>query len=496
MQQRREKVIVIGGGLGGLSAAISMASEGFQVEIVEKNERLGGKLNVLQQDGFTFDLGPSILTMPHIFEALFTRTGRRMSDYVTIEKVDPHWRNFFEDGTVIDLCEDPVRQKAQLDQLHPEAYTDFMQFMAYAKRLGQETEDGYFRHGIESLGALLKYYGLVRSCRFDVLRSMDQGVRRFIHHPKLVDILNYFIKYVGSSPYRAPALMNLLPYIQYQYGLWYVRGGMYGLAEALQQLAQELGVSIRLNSEVARIDKVNGRATSVTLADGEVLSVDIVISNMEVIPAMQRLLGNTDHEVQRMQRFAPSCSGLVLHLGINRTYPQLAHHNFFYSDKPEEHFRAVFSSGELSEDPTLYVVAPCKTDPAQAPEGCEVIKVLPHIPHLEDPARLTDADYQALRTRVLEKLERMGLDQISHHIVSESTWTPLDIQSKYYSNRGSIYGVVADRWLNLGLKAPRRSQELSNLYFVGGSVNPGGGMPMVVLSGQLVRDRILADLAT
>lgn len=494
MQQRQQSVVVIGGGLGGLSAAISMASEGFRVSVIEKNDKLGGKLNVLKQDGFTFDLGPSILTMPHIFQALFTRTGRNMADYVAIEKVDPHWRNFFEDGTVVDLCEDPVRQQAELNKLAPEAYAEFQRFMAYSKRLGEETEDGYFRYGIENLGALLKFYGLVRSCRFDMLRSMDQGVRRFISHPKLVDILNYFIKYVGSSPYKAPALMNLLPYIQYKYGLWYVTGGMYALAEGLSTLAQELGVTFRLDSEVTRIDHAMGRATSLTLADGERLNADIVICNMEVIPAMQRLLGNPPKALERMKRFEPSCSGLVLHLGVNTLYPQLAHHNFFYSEHPETHFKSVFESGTLSEDPTLYVVAPCKTDPGQAPEGCEVIKVLPHIPHLDSPARLTESDYQALRERVLIKLERMGLRNLRSHIISESNWTPLDIEARYHSNRGSIYGVVSDRFLNLGLKAPRKSDELNNLYFVGGSVNPGGGMPMVVLSGQLVRDRILADL--
>ena len=195
-----------------------------------------------------------------------------------------------------------------------------------------------------------------------------------------------------------------------------------------------------------------------------------------------------------MQRFQPSCSGLVLHLGVDCIYPQLAHHNFFYSAQSPKHFDAVFHSGRLSEDPTIYLVAPVKSDAGIAPEGCEIIKILPHIPHLNPDKPLRPEDYLALRERVLIKLERMGLKDLRKHIVTEEYWTPLDIQARYYSNQGSIYGVVADRYKNLGFKAPQRSQQFNNVYFVGGSVNPGGGMPMVTLSGQLVRDKILADL--
>jgi diapolycopene oxygenase len=319
-------------------------------------------------------------------------------------------------------------------------------------------------------------------------------VRRFISNPKLVDILNYFIKYVGSSPYNSPALMNLLPYIQFEYGLWYVKGGMYALAQAMEKLALELGVKIHLNAEVTEIQRDSNRAKAVCLADGKVISADIVVSNMEVIPAMQKLLHSSEGEFKKMQRFQPTCSGLVLHLGVNRIYPQLAHHNFFYSDHPRHHFDAIFKSQTLSDDPTIYLVAPCKSDPEQAPSGCEIIKILPHIPHLNPDKPLSPDDYLAFRERVLAKLERMGLTGLRKHILTEEYWTPHDIQTRYYSNQGSIYGVVSDRFLNLGFKAPQRSSQLSNLYFVGGSVNPGGGMPMVTLSGQLVCDKILADL--
>jgi len=491
---KKQHIVVIGAGLGGLSAAISLATEGFTVDLLEKNDKVGGKLNILEKDGFTFDLGPSILTMPHIFQALFDRAGKNMADYINIQTVEPHWRNFFEDGSTLDLSSDPVIMKQELDKLGPNTAKEFEEFLAYSKKLCEITEQGYFEHGLDSFWELLKHYGPVRSLlEFDVFRSMDQGVRRFIKDPKLVDVLNYFIKYVGSSPYDAPALMNLLPYIQFGYGLWYVKGGMYGIAEGLQKLAEELGVNIRVQSEVAEIQQHDGRATAVRLLDGTVIPADIVVSNMEVIPAYKKLLNN-EKEAKRLQRFEPSCSGLVLHLGVDTIYPQLAHHNFFYSDHPREHFNAVFHDNKLSDDPTIYLVAPVKSDPTQAPPGCEIIKILPHIPRLNPDQPLTAEDYAALRERVLIKLERMGLTDLRKHIVCEEYWTPVDIEQRYYSNQGSIYGVVADRFKNLGFKIPQRSKDISNLYFVGGSVNPGGGMPMVTLSGQLVRDKILADL--
>lgn len=417
-----------------------------------------------------------------------------MEDYLTIEPVTPHWRNFFEDGTVFDLLPDKAAMERELLRVFPDEVKGFFRFLDHAAKITTRVEEGYFSDGLDTLWEVVKHYGVWGSLTgFDVFRSMDQAVRRHIRDPRLIDTLNYFIKYVGSSPYEAPGLMNLLPHIQFAYGLWYVKGGMYNLARGLGQLAGELGVSVHLNTEITQLEVEDNRVRRARTADGQMFRADIVVSNMEVIPALKRLLNAGDAQLKPLEKFAPSCSGLVLHLGVDRHYPQLAHHNFFYSRNARQHFDAVFRQGQLSEDPTLYVVAPCKTDPAQAPNGCEIIKVLPHIPHLNPDNPLTHDDYMVLRERVLDKLERMGLADLRRHIVTEETWTPLDIEKRYYSHQGSIYGVVTDRKKNQGFKIPHRSPHYRNLYFVGGSTNPGGGMPMVTLSGQLVRDKILRD---
>ena len=285
--------------------------------------------------------------------------------------------------------------------------------------------------------------------------------------------------------------MNCLPAIQFRFDLWYVEGGLYGLAEGLGKLMAELGIPVHLQTEVAALRTANGRVTGLVTQSGEFVPADIVVSNMEVIPAYQRLLHEDERFLRSLRRFAPACSGLVLELGLDCQYPQLAHHNFFFSRDQRRHFRQVFREGRLPEDPTIYLVAASRTDPTVAPPGCDGLKVLPHIPPL-DPARpLRREDYLAFKERVLDKLERMGLRDLRRHVVVEHCWTPHDIQEQYYSNRGAIYGVLTDRFRNLAFKAPKQSRKYPNLFFVGGSVNPGGGMPMVVLCGQNVARSIV-----
>jgi len=487
----KKSVIVIGAGLGGVSAAISLAQEGYAVSIHEKNARIGGKLNVLQENGYTFDLGPSILTLPHVFDRLFARSGRKMSDYLSIRPLRPHWRNFFEDGTVVDLYPEPDKMAAEARKVgeDPEA---IQRFLKYSADLYDLVDDGYFQKGLDTAREFADFYGLWKFPKFDLFRTMHGGVKRFLRTRYMQDIFDYFIKYVGSSAYQAPAFMNCLPTIQFRYDLWYVDGGLYGIAKALQRLLDELGITVHLNSEVAGIRTDAGNVAGIVTRAGTFHAADILVSNMEVIPAYRELLGEDAAFMKKLERrFEPSCSGLVLDLGLDCQYPQLAHHNFFFSDNQPEHFRTVFRKHQLPPDPTIYLVAASKTDPTVAPDGCDCLKILPHIPYIDDDRPLTRDDYLAFKERVVSKLERMGLKDLRKHTVYEHVWTPLDIREQYYSNKGSIYGVVANRFKNLAFKAPKQSTRYPNLFFVGGSVNPGGGMPMVVLCGRNVSRKIV-----
>jgi len=492
--RRKEKVAVIGSGLGGISAAISLAQEGFQVEVFEKNNKIGGKLNFITDQGYTFDLGPSILTLPHVFEELFESCGRKLSNYVSLRTLRPHWRNFFEDGTVIDLTPEPedMAREAEKAGEDPQA---IHRFLKYSEKLYVLVERGYFQQGLDTSRDFRKFYGMHNYPRFDLFRSMHQSVCRHLKSPYMQNIFDFFIKYVGSSALRAPAFMNCLPTIQFRYDLWYVDGGMYNLARGLQLLMEELGIAINLSSEVKAIRKTAGRVTHLELKSGRAVEADIVVSNMEVIPAYTELLQEDPSFLRKLSKFEPACSGLVLDLGLDRKYPQLAHHNFFFSGDQHDHFTSVFKKKVLPGDPTIYLVAASRTDPTVAPEGCDCLKILPHIPYIREDALISRDEYMVFKEKILDKLERMGLKDLRKHIVFEHIWTPHDIRENYYSNKGSIYGVVSDRFKNYAFKAPKRSTRYENLYFVGGSVNPGGGMPMVVLSGRNAARMISRDHA-
>src|SRR5512137_564485 len=487
----KKNVIVIGAGLGGLSAAISLAQEGYEVSIHEKNAKIGGKLNVLKERGYTFDLGPSILTLPHIFERLFERSGKKMSDYFSIRALRPHWRNFFEDGTVVDLYPEPEKMAAEARKVG-EPPANIERFLKYSADLYDLTNDGYFEQGLDHWQSFAKHYGLFKFFQFDLFRTMHQGVASHLQTRYFRDIFDFFIKYVGSSAYRAPAFMNAMPTIQFRYDLWYVDGGLYNIAIGLRRLMDELGIKVNLKAEVSEVRHEGSRVTGL-VANGTFHAADIIVSNMEVIPAYEKLLREDKTFIASLEkRLEPSCSGLVMELGLDCKYPQLAHHNFFFSGHQKEHFAKVFERHELPDDPTIYLVAASRTDPTVAPAGCDCLKILPHIPYIDDAHPITREDYLAFKERVVAKLERMGLKDLRQHVVFEHCWTPLDIREQYCSNKGSIYGVVSDRWKNLAFKAPKQSTLYPNLFFVGGSVNPGGGMPMVVLCGQNVAKKVIA----
>lgn len=491
-----QSVIVIGGGLGGISAAIRMAQHGFKVQLFEQNNYIGGKLNRLEHKGFGFDLGPSILTMPYIFERLFKNSHKNMSDYVAIERLSLQWRSFFPDGEKIDLYDNSEETMLYNNQFTDKDKQELAQFYMYAERIHRFTERGYFNLGLDGLTEILKYHGPFSALKgFDYFSTMQQAINRYITRPHLRDMIGYFIKYVGSSSYDAPAVLSMLFHMQQEQGLWYVKGGMHHLAQALEKLALEEGVSIHTGVSVDNIKTYHNQVTGIRLNTGEIKYADYIISNMEVIPTYRDLLHFSQQKINKLEkRFEPASSGYVLHLGVNRNYPQLAHHNFFFSNDSKRNYEEVFHQKILPQDPTIYLVNSNKTDKKQAPKGYENIKILPHIPYIQDKP-FKQEEYDAFKERILTKLESMGLSDLKSHIVYEDVWTPEDIRHNYRSNRGAIYGVVADKKKNKGFKFPKKSEYFENLFFVGGSVNPGGGMPMVALSGQQVADKIISHVS-
>ena len=268
---------------------------------------------------------------------------------------------------------------------------------------------------------------------------------------------------------------------------------MHQLAHALVQLAEEIGVVFHTGHKVVKLDRQKRTITAAHLDDGTKLQADYFVSNMEVIPAYEQLTNEDDSYTKKLfEKFEPASSGLVLHLGVNNDYPQLAHHNFFFADDMKRQMKRIFKQHILPDDPVIYVVNVNKTDASQAPAAHENLKILPHIPYLSDEP-YTRQQYEEFAELVLQKLERMGLANLRESIVTRDMWTPHDIERTYSSHRGAIYGTVSDKRTNKGFKHTKKSEHYDNLYFVGGTVNPGGGMPMVTLSGQQVAEKLDAQ---
>ncbi|MCM3745886.1 phytoene desaturase family protein [Paenibacillus pasadenensis] len=492
-----KKIIVVGGGLAGLAAAIRLRSDGHEVTVLEKNERAGGKLNIRSGLGYQFDTGPSILTMPWTLEKLFESAGRSLHDYVTLQRVEPQWRGIYEDGTVLDLTGDlPVMLEA-IDSLSPADRGRFLGYLDYCRKQYDLCMKSFYSRTLSGLPDLRQEHSLRELLAMDPMKSVSQLAEQHLQHPHLRQIFQFFTMYIGSSPYAAPAVLSQLVYVQMGLGIYFVKGGMYEIARAELRLLEELGVPVRTGAEVTAIMETDGQASGVRLASGEELNADIVVCNLEAIPAHRSLLRDapgSQRQLAKLAKYEPAVSGHVLLLGVNRSYDAFKHHNFFFSHDPQREFHEMFVDRIPTDDPTVYVGISSKSDPSQAPEGCENWFVLTHVPPLQ-PGESWEEHRSRYRELVLDKLERMGADNLRSHIVYENQFIPDDLQSLYGANGGSIYGAVTDRKLNGGFKIPSRSPLLEGLYFVGGSTHPGAGVPMVTLSGQLTADLIQEDLS-
>jgi len=489
-----KKVVIIGGGLGGMSAGIRLAADNYDVTILEKGGRLGGKLNKRGGMGYTFDIGPTILTMPWVLEQLFKHVNRNLSDYIHIKRIEPQWKTFFEDGTVIDLTCDIPELIKQLESVSKDDANEVFSYLNYCSKMYEYSLKSFYKKSLTGLTDLRSMHSVKELLSMDPLKTINQGTKRFFKNKKLQQLFNTFTTNIGSSPYHAPAFLSQLAHIQLGLGIYYVEGGMFQIADAMSRVVHELEADVHLNAQVKRILTSGTKAIGVELENGIIIDADLVISNLDVIPTYKTLLKGSLKSKQLKQeeeKFPPAVSGFALLLGIKRPYPNLTHHNFFFSDNPDKEFDHIFNKGVPADDPTIYVGISSKTDPSQAPQGKENFFVLTHVPPLSE-GDCWENKKEKYRKLIFDKLERMGLKELKNNIEFEYTLTPEDFKNLYGSNGGSMYGVVSDRKKNGGFKFPSESTLLENLYFVGGSTHPGGGVPYVILSGQLTADLILS----
>jgi len=492
VEAARPRVVIVGAGVGGLSAAVRLAAAGWRVTMLEQNPAVGGKMSQIERDGFRWDTGPSVITMRPVFEELFATVGRRLEEYLTLLPVEPLTRYFYPDGVRLDATRDLPRmaeQIAGLDERDVEGYLDFLE---YAARLHRITGPVFIYNQPPTLRSFLRVSPMDMA-RVDAWRTMDQAIRRRVRSPHLRQLLARFATYVGANPYQAPATLSVIAHVELTGGVWYPRGGVYQIAAAMARLATELGVEIYTSTPVAGIEVRGGRAVGVLAADGRRFPADAVVANVDVTTVYEHLLPRTVGLERRLalKERETSCSGYVLLLGVEGTHPQLAHHNIFFNRDYRREFDDIFRRGIPPQDPTVYVAITGKSDPEHAPPGCENWFVLVNAPAL-GPAFDWENRQAAYRTLVLETLARYGLD-VRSRIRVEHALTPADIRRLTGAWRGALYGVSSNQALNAFRRPHNRCPDVQGLYFVGGTTHPGGGVPMVTLSGKIVVEMIIKD---
>jgi diapolycopene oxygenase len=495
-----EKIGIIGGGLGGLAAACTLAARGYSVVLFERNDWLGGKAAVLERDGFRFDMGPTILTVPSVLHRIFGEANRRLEDYLELVRLDPQWRCFFEDGTTLDLRENVDRMCQQLASYAPNSVEGYRAFVKHSEKLHDISDRYYFYKPIGGMRDMFDASNTFRASTLRDVMSMRMGrsvasmVRGYVPDARVAQMIDHFTQYVGSAPDQSPAVLCGIASMQIKEGVWYPMGGTGAVPRALRQLASELGVEFRTGTHVTRIRLHGSKAVGVETSTGEFIPLSAVVSNSDSVRTHRELVvGVPQNRFEKRRKYEAACSGVVLYLGLSRGYSHLLHHNFVFSRDPHEEFEFIYRRGEPAPDPTCYVCAPARTEPGVAPRGGEALYVLVHTPHLRAHHNWREM-LPKYRTAIIEKLKRVaGLGDIEQRIVCEDVLTPQDINDRYHVLNGAIYGLASHGKFLGAFKPSNRSPDVRGLYLAGGSAHPGPGMPMALMSGWIAADALDGD---
>jgi phytoene desaturase len=486
-----EKIAVIGGGIAGLSGAIRLARSGLKVTLYDKNVQLGGKMNRIKMNGYTFDSGPTLITMPFVIEELFDYAGYTLANQLDLVRLEPICKYFFPDRKTFETSADSKIMQHNLVNSFPDQKAKFIQFIKYAEKIYHQTSDVFLFSPIHEIKKMMKWKYIVKLLRLyqmDPFRSVHQSVSRFFSNQNLIRLFDRYSTYVGSDPYRAPATLNIIPYVELYLGGYYLKGGLYRLVESLVRLAQDSQVEIFTEKMVEKILH-DGNEIKGIIVDGEKLAYNTILCNSDVVFSYNVLIDDCIKIKNKLNQLEPSLSGMIFYWGIRGNYPGLKQHNIIFSNDYQYEFRQMFHDQKAADDPTIYIAISAKKDPAHAPKHCENWFVMVNMPYITGEQ---DWQHEVARIRhiILKKLKTIDLD-VENKIECEMVYTPLDLQEKFTSNRGSIYGISSNTRYAAFHRPPNRSRMLKGLYFSGGSTHPGGGIPLCLLSAKIATGLIL-----
>jgi diapolycopene oxygenase len=486
-----KKAGVIGSGIGGIAAAIRLALKGYQVTVFEAQDTFGGKIKQFELGGYRFDTGPSLFTLPHLVDDLFRAAGRNPLDYFRYQRLEVITHYFFADGTRLQAFADPDKFAAEAQQQLAVPRQQVLQYLRKSHRLYRATAPTFLHKSLHRPATywsadLLKALAVLP--QLGLTTTMHQANARAFTDPRLVQLFDRFATYNGSDPYQAPATLNLIPHLEHNLGAFYPEGGMYAIAASLVQLARELGVAFHYREPVQQILTSAGRATGLQTAH-RTYDLEVVVSNMDIVPTYRRLLPQLKAPEKTLQQ-PRSSSALIYYWGIAKTFPELHLHNIFFSQDYRQEFQYLFQARTIAPDPTVYVNITSKYSPPDAPPGGENWFVLVNVPHNQGQ----DWDHLVAVTRqaVITKISRALQTDIRPLIACERVWDPVGIEEQTSSYGGALYGSSSNNPMAAFLRHPNFSSGLKGLYFCGGSVHPGGGIPLCLLSAKIVGDLVPA----
>lgn len=495
----KKKIGIIGAGIGGLSIACRLAKDGHEVHLFEKNEQVGGKLNEWQSNGFRFDTGPSLLTMPYLLDELFTYCEENIDEYLNYSPIHTLCRYFWKDGTQLDSYVDTQKALAEIRRIAPEDEQAYMNFLAYSQSIYEKTASAFLESPLyEWLD--LKPLKLTDVFKIDALQTMAKSIDKRFKSTYLRQLFKRFATYNGSNPYKAPATLNVIAHVELSMGGYYVEGGMYNIAKSLKNLALKMGVEIHLNSTIDElVSSKNPRDLIALKLNNKVLNFDTIISNCDATITHTELTNNDQINLPKksqLKSIEPSCSGFVMMLGINKSFSQLKHHNIFFSDNYEKEFTDIFKHKKASSNPTIYIANTSLSTSCDVPsEGKSNLFILVNTPYLNSENTIwSEQETQAYGQQIIDILEKFGLDGLNSSIEVKNYITPTDFYTKYKSNKGSIYGTSSNGKMAAFSRPKNKSIYFNNLYLTGGSTHPGGGIPLAILSAKHAHTLFNRDL--